>query len=131
MAHTGEMAQGASLAVGTANFAPDITSFTYSGLSRDDIDMSHLGLSANSAMEFEPSDLYDPGELTLELNFDPNAAVRVPWVGATETVTITFADSETFAGSAYVKAFEFTGETNNKLTATCTVKFAAAITYSA
>lgn len=131
MAHTGEMAQATAIVFGTSNFAPDITSFSYTGLSRDDIDMSHLGLAANSAMEFEPSDLYDPGELTLELNFDPNASVRVPWTGAVESVTITFPDSETFSGNAYVKAFEFTGETNNKLTATCTVKFAGEITYAA
>lgn len=54
--------------------------------SRDKIETSHLGTTGYKT--FIPGDLDDPGEVTLEVQFDPTASL--PSMADPETVTITY-----------------------------------------
>ena len=54
-----------------AVYPMDVLSISMSGLSRETVPVSHLG--STPAMEFLETELYDPGEITLELHLDSTA----------------------------------------------------------
>ena len=63
-------------------------------------------------------DLTDPGELTVDLQFASD--VLPPINGASEAITITFADAETYAANGFMTGFTFTGEVEGLMTGTAT-----------
>lgn len=118
-----ELGTGTTIAFDTGFFA-EIVSIDWSGITREAIDSSHFGTSAWRT--FQPADLVDPGELQVEIHFDPDDTPAHG--GAAETCTITWPDTTTWAASAFMTNFEITGEFEGKLTATATLKFSGAIT---
>lgn len=138
------MVAGASVDIATgivitfdSGFFAEITSVSWSGISRPSIDVSHMGIAAAGAGDFGnalflPGDIVDPGELSLELHFNPNDAI--PIASAAETITITWplvgvdVTANTFAGSGFMTDFEITGSLEEKMTATATLKMSGAVT---
>lgn len=90
------------------------------GLSRESIDITHQG-SVN-AREFTPARLYDGGEVSIEMGYDP--AANVPINEDPEDITITWPDDEgtaiTFKG--FLTKFEPSGTLEDKATASATLK---------
>jgi hypothetical protein len=78
-------------------------------------------------MTFQPSDLKNPGEVTVDLLFNPNTSP--PITSAAETVTITYpvqpggSTSATWACSGYLKKFKPKAPINDKMTAVATIKW--------
>ena len=105
-------------------FCAEILSVDHGGAGRDSIDTTHMGTT--TARTFMPTTLYDPGALTVQLQFIPSTAP--PWLNAAETVTVTFSDATTWACSGFLTSFEYGDPLENKLTATVTIKFSGAIT---
>lgn len=103
-----------------------ITAISWSGWSRGSVNTSHMGTT--EAHTFIPTDLYDPGELTVELNFEPTDDQAVPMVAAAESVTVTFPGADTWGCSAFMTGFEFNDPMEDKMTATVTLKFSGDIT---
>lgn len=116
----------------SSGFFAEITSISHSGMSRESIGTSHMGTTGGRT--FIPGDLYDPGELSVELNFDPTDDVTAPLTNAAETVTVTIPNSPTattvttWAASGFMTGFEYTDPLEDLMTASATIKFSGDIT---
>lgn len=112
-------------AAGAGAYAAEVLSVSWSDMSREAIDVSHMGTTGGR--DFIPSDLYDPGVLTLEVHFKTTLAV--PISAADTAITITFPDAETWVCDGFVTGFEFNDPMEDKMTATITYKLTGDITF--
>lgn len=116
---------GATLTAGTSSWTGDITGLGLSGVTREAIETTHLGTTV--AESFIPSTLYNPGEFTVDVNFDPQTPP--PFAGVAETWTITFPTSATYAASGFITDFSFGPAVSKELvSASFTIKLTGAIT---
>ena len=85
-------------------------------------------LATTGGMEFLAGLLYDPGEISCQLHHNP--AALPPINGAAETVTLTYPDAgaATWAAQGFMTSYEVTGELEDRIVATCTIKLSGDIT---
>ena len=137
---TVDIGTGTTITFGTSNFSSELTGLGWSGIARESVDTSHMGTSAAGATEigqrtFIPGDLVDPGEISIELHFDPDQ--QPPIDQATETITISFplvagdATPADWACSGFMTDFELGVPLEDKMTATATLKITGNITLTA
>lgn len=107
------------------------TSISWSGIQRDDpADISHL-LSA--AREFVASEVYDPGEVSVEIQFDPSLdfVSHMKSAATNQVVTLIFANGGTAlkAWSAYgqMQSFEAGATRDEMQSGTVTIKLSGEI----
>ena len=132
-----DIGTGTTITFGTSSRAFDIVSVDHGGITRESIDMSHLGTS--SGRPFTVSDTYDPGELTVELLLDPNFDVLTlpPYDQVAETVTVTVpkqsgdATAGTFAATGLVTNFGFGIPFEDRMTGSATIKLTGDVTFTA
>src|SRR5687767_1055724 len=108
-----DQGHGIAIVFGTSGFQGYIVGCRRSGAEREDVETTHAGTTdvsgtdVSSAKTFEPSDLYDEGEVELDIHHDPNNVV--PIRKPKETITITYplrtgqATAANYAFSGYVK----------------------------
>jgi hypothetical protein len=97
------------------------------------VDASHLGTSGGK--EFLASSMYDPGELSCEVHFDPTLKATISAAmtndGTAQALTITYPSggTTTTAWSAYgfLTGFDVTAQKEELMTATATVKLSGSI----
>lgn len=120
-----EVGTGTAITFDSGFFA-EIISVNWTGISRPVIETSHMGTT--NAMTFTPGNLYDPGELSVEMAFAPGTAP--PYDSAAETCTVTYPDTgaATWAAEAFMSEFETTGTLEERMTATATLKYSGVIT---
>lgn len=118
-----EIGTGTTITFDSGFFA-EIQSISWTGISRESIPSSHMGTT--TALTFSPTNLYDPGELEVELHFDPTETP--PYGSAAETCTVTFPDGSTWVASAFMTEFQVQDPFEDKIVATATLKFSGAIT---
>ena len=112
--------------VGNAATHYKVNSVSLGGVSRDVVDASHL--LTTGGKEFMASEVYDPGELTLEIHHDPslNPINLLTNVSTAQACVITFANggSATTQWSAYglASAFEASAPKDDMMTGTLTIK---------
>lgn len=122
--------QGASVTFGTSGFTANIASISHDGIERTAIPTTHLGTT--TAMTFIPGDLFDPGELSLDIQFDPDD--YPPIDQPAETITVTFplgsggSSAATWAASGFATGFSYAVAVEELMTGTLTVKFTGDIT---
>jgi hypothetical protein len=103
----------------------EILSIDWAGIERQAVDISHMGTTGGRL--FMPSDLYDPGEVTVEMHLN---STNTPLITATAAaITITFPDAETWSASAFMTGFELADPLEDKMTATATFKATGSITF--
>lgn len=108
----------------TSAFSAEVMSLNGSDITREDIDVTHMGSTAWK--EFQPSDLADGGAIEMEIHFDPDE--QPPIAGAAETITITFpvpaggAAGATFIFTGYVSSWSWTAPLEEVMTAEITIK---------
>lgn len=138
----GRPAFGATIMFGSptpTTTVPNVTSIQVGGDDVEQIDVTSHD-SAGAYREFVAS-FIDPGELTIQLNFDPNLAAHRATTGGllalrdSRAVTrwrITFpgTPSHRVEFDGFVKSFEFEAPTDDKISATCTVKITGAHTWT-
>lgn len=116
---------------GAVAFETGVTFIDMSGnISRGAVETTHLGTTV--AKSFEPEDLYDGGEITMTIDWDPEemliSTVFIMTM-APGTVTITFPNADTYAASMF-----FTGinwgpvAVNQRMQASVTLKVTGAVT---
>lgn len=119
-----DVGTGTTITFGTSSFTAEVMSLAGNDITREDIDVTHMG--STNYREFIPSDLADGGTIEMEINFDPDD--QPPITGAAETITITFplpsgqstpADLE-FTG--YVNSWSWNAPLEENMTATITIK---------
>jgi hypothetical protein len=126
VAVTPDLGQGTSITFQTG-FLANLLSIDWGGIERASVETSTLATTGGKT--FMPGDLYDPGELSVEMQFDTDSAWITALTAAAETVTITWPDAETAAASGFMTGFEITNVTSEGvMTATATIKFTGTIT---
>jgi len=115
---------GTTIAFDSGFFA-EVTDIRPFSAERPSIDMTHMG--STPAREFDPGDLVDWGEGTIEMHYFPDTAPPID--DAKETMTITFADSAATAISftAFMTNFEPRAPLEDKLVATARLKIDGAV----
>lgn len=117
-------ATGSTAVFGTSSFSFQLTSIELTGASRESIPTSHIGTA--NAQTFVGATLPDNGEIRLSGYF--NSASVPPLGGASETLTITFPDSSTWAASVFMTGWEWGVSMGEQSSATATVKISGVIT---
>lgn len=107
-------------------FLARVLSIEISGIERGELDSTTMGSTAGGKT-FLPTDMYDPGEMSVEMQFDTDAAP--PITGAAETVTITWPDAETWACSGWLKSLSVNAAAEDIMTATAVIKFTGSWTF--
>lgn len=116
--------QGTTIQIGIADisFLAGIIDLTPPGASREAIDMTDFG--AGTARIFEPAELVDYGELSVDIIFDP---ADIPDItGTTQYVIITYPDATLFGFHAFITGVEASVPMDDKATATITMKVTGA-----
>ena len=134
-----DVGTGATVVFGTSSATGNITSIEWSGIDRGSVDTSWLGTTV--ARTFIPTDLYDPGELELEMDFDTQSTASATTGGifdlidaAAETITVTFpiASGDTtggkWAASGFMTSLSMSNPLEEKVTASATFKMTGALT---
>jgi hypothetical protein len=112
--------------VGASTAAYKVNNVSLSGLTRDVVDASHL--MTTGGKEYLASEMYDPGELSLEIHHDPslNPLSILTNVATNQVCTIAFANggSSTVVWSAFALAssFEASAPKDDLMTGTLTLK---------
>ncbi len=111
-----------------SSFFADALSISWGGISREPIETTNLGTTV--ARTFVPGDLYDPGELSVEMQLAPAVSPPIITGAAAETVTLTYTDSgaATWACSGFMTSFEVGVPLEERVTGTATIKYSGAVT---
>ena len=129
-----DIADGATVSFGSVFSSLKLASISHSGLSRNTVDASHLATSGGK--EFLASSMYDPGELSCEVHFDPSLKTTIVGAmtndGTAQALTITYPNGAAAAISAwsaygYLTGFDITASKEELMTATATVKLSGSI----
>ena len=125
---------GTTITFGTTAFtAKIIGNIQWSGQSRPAIDTSHFGSTLPSSRQiggrtFTPGKLIDPGELQLEIQYDPT--LEIPLRQAAETITIqppSDQASGTISGTGFVTAVSASEPLDGLPTANITIKWSGLV----
>ena len=122
---------GASLTLGTTGVTLLCTSISSGGITWTAVETSHLGTTG--ARTFVRGDLYDPGEITVQYQADPDDMDTLLTNSASETVTITYSDTPaaTEASSGFVTSWDpATNELEGLVMGSLTIKRTGAITFA-
>ena len=122
-----DLGTGVTIAFGTSAFVANVMSISHGGIQRPSVDTTHLGTT--TARTFMPGDLYDGGEITLNIQWDPAAAVKPPIGGAVETITIDFG-TPTVSFSGFATGYGYDVPLEELMTSEITIKVTGAITYA-
>lgn len=118
-----DVATGATITFGTTGFSLQIRSFSIDGIEIPKLDVTHLGTTGYRSFIF--GDLKNPGDITMQCWFDPTWD---PTLGTSETITITWPDSTTWAFTGAITKYSVNAEEEAVMTADVTVSIAGAIT---
>lgn len=103
---------------GSNEFTAEITGFNLDGRELPVIDVS--ALSDTGFRKKISGKLEEPGQLSVEINFDPSDP---PSVGDKGAITVTWPDATTLTGSGFVQSFSVNTPLEDKMTATFTFQF--------
>lgn len=127
----GDVGTGASLTLVTSGWTGEILSINGNNIgAREVVETSHLGTTV--ARTYMPGDLYDPGELEVELAWDPDEPP--PYAAVAEVIRVTLPIPAGGAGGAKYEASGFLTQTGfavpleERMTASFTVKWSGEIT---
>lgn len=115
----------------SSGFFAQILSVDGPTLSREAVETTHSTTSTGKT--FIPSAFWDPGEITVEINFDADATPPISAVA--ETVTVTYpiptgsTTGATWSASGFMTAFSPSAPIEDRMTATATIKLSGDVTY--
>ncbi len=112
-----DVGTGTTIAFGTSSFAQDVLDITHNDIARTKVITSHMGTTGEHTNM--PGDLFDAGDLDVEILLDPDT--QPPIGGVTETVTITFPNASTLIGTGFVSNWRFGVPLEDRMTATLTL----------
>ena len=134
-----DVGTGAVITFGTTgtNYVPEVNDIRHTGIARPAVDVTHLTTAGGRS--YMPGDLYDPGELQIEVNFGDESGLDIPfpWTGsggAAETITITgpvaASTGQTMAASGFITGVEYGYPLEDKVTATLMFKLSDDISWT-
>lgn len=121
---------GSTIALAVGTFTANVEAINWDGIERGSIETTHLGTT--TAKEFIEADLFDPGELSLDIQFKSNEKPPIDAAASTLTLTVRTAglgDGTTWAATAFMTGFSFGPLTqDDKMTGSATFKVSGDIT---
>lgn len=119
---TPDVSAGTTITFSTSSWATAgrLKSLSWSGMSRPAIDTT--ALNATAVHTFMPGDLYDAGELTLEMMLDTDLKPIIDAVPEV-TITITFPDTFTWSAAGFMTDYSFSVPETDSGLMTATAKF--------
>ena len=125
-----DLGTGLSLTFGTSGFTANLLSVNGQDISRPAIQTTHLGTT--TAHTFIPGDLYDPGGVEIEFQFDPDDYPPIDQPAETITVTYPLSSGGTtaanWAASGFMTDFSWGAPLEELMTGSATLKLSGAIT---
>ena len=125
---------GATLTFVTSGTSLGVVSMQHSGVARQAIDKTELATTGGK--EYEPGDTYDPGEIQVTFNYDPDT--QPPYSAAAETIRITYPLQSGQTTAAKVEAEGFVTsfdepqlQQDTYMQAQLTIKLSGDLTYTA
>lgn len=115
---------GTTLTFDTGFFA-EIQDVGLDGMARDAIETTHME-TTNGARTFIASDLFDNGEVGVEMSYDPQESPPIDQPA--ETLTITAPNGATIAGTAFMTANSMAIPMGDRMTQSVTLKWSGEIT---
>lgn len=118
---------GTSITFGTSAFSAKLLSVDGPAVERDAIDITTM--ASDPAKEFTPADLYDPGGVDCEFEF--NGGDEPPIDGAVETITLDFGGQGAgykWVGSGFLTNFRPSAAIGERMRATMTLKLTGELT---
>lgn len=106
-----------------AGFVMELMTVSWSGIERVSVSTSHMGSAGPGS--YLPGEVWDPGEITAEVNFDSTVDIGAPMAATATTLTITFpanTTTATWTANAFMTGFEFNDPFEDKMTGTATFK---------
>jgi hypothetical protein len=127
-----DIGQGTTLKVGTnATTQWQITNINWSGIERAVVDASHMATSGGKP--FVASEIYDPGELGVEVLFDPSVSPfgLLTNVTTSQAIEVRFANggasTALWSAFGYVSGFEAGSQVEDMQTGTLTIKLSGSV----
>lgn len=128
-----DVGTGAKLGFGTSGFAANIEEMSWGGIPRESIPTSHL--LTVGGRTFIVGKLYDPGDLTVDIQYDPDD--RPPFDQDAEIITITYpipagqATGATHAATGHIEKWTPpTLSIDGKMMSTFVIKFSGDFTFA-
>lgn len=120
---TVDVATGITITFGTSGFSAELLDLDGPSMTRDAIQTSHQGTTV--AHTKTPADLYDPGELTATLHFNPDTALPIDDVA--ETITINWPSGWDWVFTGFATGYSPSAPFNDKMTADLTITVSGTI----
>lgn len=127
-----DIGQGSTLQVGTnATTLFQITNINWSGIERAVVDASHMTTVGGKA--FVASEQYDPGEIGVEVLFDPSVSPfgLLTNVATNQAMVVRFANGGTstamWSAFGYVSGFEASSPVEDMQSGTLTIKLSGSV----
>ena len=123
---------GSGTSIAGNDYTGELLNVSWSGISRPAIKTTHMSTTA-AAQNFGedtyiPGDFADPGELTLELNFNPDSTPPVQQADVAATITVTWNGGATWACDGFMTGFELNCPMEEKMTCSATYKLTGDVT---
>jgi len=118
-----DIGTGASITM-TGTFAARVLAINWSGWARGSVQSSDMATTV--AHTFIPTRLYDPGELSVDIQLKTDEFP--PIMDVIGTVTLTFDDGETWAADGFATGFELAAPLEDMMTGTLTIKLSGQVT---
>jgi hypothetical protein len=130
---------GTTVTFGTSGYSANVENIDWSGMEREAFPTTHMtttqpGANQIGGKTFIPSKYADPGEITLEVQYNPQT--NPPLNGPAETITITFplvsgdSTAANWACSGFLRSFRLTDPHDGKMMATAIIKMSGLITFT-
>ena len=122
-----DIATGITIVFSTSAFLAEILDITGPGLTRESVDVTHQGTV--DARIHAPVDLFDGGEMSFDVHFNPDT--DPPIDQDVETVTITWPSTAKWEFDGFMTAYEPSAPLEDKMVGSITIKVSGDITITA
>lgn len=137
-----DVGTGSIIAFGTSAFTSELLNVDWGTIERPAIETTHMGTAAPGAGKignatFIPGDITNPGEIVVEVHFDPDKTPPINPSDVAEVITITWpkvpadASAAKWEGQGFVKSFDISDPLEDKMTATITIQMTGNVTLTA
>lgn len=130
-----DVGTGLTVTFGTSGFSAYLLDFGGPKVGRAAVDTTHYATTGGRT--FRPGDLYDGGEITLEVAFDPDLTPPMLAQEQPETITVTWplpsgkSTAASWSFSAFLTNYEPKAPLEDRMTASLTLKITGSITRNA
>lgn len=83
-----DVGTGTTVTFGTSGFSAFVTAYNGPNFIRDEADTTHMATTGGKTNI--PGDLYDIGEMSMDIYYDPSLTIPMFAANAPETITLTF-----------------------------------------